>query len=56
MEDFALLAQLRSKDATKPQQIIDQVFHAFDEYSKDVSANRKAKALLLEALDNLARE
>jgi hypothetical protein len=56
MGDVELLAQLRSTDATMALQIIDQVFQALDQYSKDVSAYRKAKGLLLEALDDLARE
>ena len=56
MEDYELLAQLKSHDAARAQQIIDRVFQAFDRYSKDVAAYRAAKALLLGAVDQYSRE
>jgi hypothetical protein len=51
MEDFELLAQLKSHDAARAQKIIARVLQAFDRYSKDVVEYRTAKKLLLEAVD-----
>ena len=51
MEDYELLAQLKSHDAPRAQQIIALVLQAFDKYSKDIATYRKAKNLLLGAVD-----
>ncbi|MCX6144300.1 MAG: DUF4091 domain-containing protein [Ignavibacteriales bacterium] len=51
MEDYELLAQLKSHDAARAQQIIARVLQAFDKYSKDIGAYRAARKLLLEAVD-----
>jgi hypothetical protein len=52
MEDFELLSQLKSRDSLRAQQIIEKVFRAFDQYSKDVLVYRDAKSQLLDALDH----
>ncbi|OGU26425.1 MAG: hypothetical protein A2X66_00075 [Ignavibacteria bacterium GWA2_54_16] len=51
MEDYELLAQLKSHDASRAQQIIAQVLQGFDKYSKDVSKYRATRRLLLDAVD-----
>jgi hypothetical protein len=51
MEDYELLAQLKSHDAARAQQIIARVLQAFDRYSKDIGTYRAARKLLLEAVD-----
>jgi hypothetical protein len=51
MEDYELLAQLKLHDAARAQQIIAQVFQAFDKYSKEIAVYRAARNLLLEAVD-----
>jgi hypothetical protein len=51
MEDFELLSQLKSRNPQRAQQIIEKVFQAFDQYSKDVLVYREAKSQLLDALD-----
>ena len=51
MEDFELLAQLKSKDTASSISVIKQIFRAFDDYSKDVVEYRRTKQLLLESLD-----
>jgi len=56
LEDYELLAQLKSHDAPRAQQIIGKVVQGFDKYSKDVSTYRAAKELLLDAVDEYARE
>jgi hypothetical protein len=56
MEDFELLAQLKSHDAPRAEQIIAQVVQAFDKYSKDVKAYRDARKQLLEAVDGYSKE
>jgi hypothetical protein len=53
MEDYELLARLKSRDAPRAQQIIARVVQGFDKYSKDVTAYRAARKLLLDALDEL---
>jgi Glycoside hydrolase 123, catalytic domain len=50
-EDYELLAQLKSHDGPRAQQIIARVVQGFDKYSKDVAAYRAARELLLEAVD-----
>jgi hypothetical protein len=51
MEDYELLAQLKSHDALRQQQIIARVVQGFDAYSKDIAAYRIARKLLLDAVD-----
>jgi DnaJ-domain-containing protein 1 len=53
MEDFELLSQLKSKNPARAQEIIAEVFQAFDRYSKDVAVYRSAKRSLLVALDGM---
>jgi hypothetical protein len=53
MEDYELLSQLKSKAPDKALSIIEKVFRAFNDYDKDVTNYRKARALLLHALDGL---
>jgi hypothetical protein len=56
MEDYELLAQLKSHDAPRAQQIIAQVLQSFDKYSKDVATYRSARRLLLDAVDKYTQE
>ena len=56
MEDYELLAQLKSHDAARAQQIIARVLQAFDKYNKDIATYRAARKLLLEAVDQNASE
>ena len=56
MEDYELLAQLKSHDAPRARQIIARVLQGFDKYSKDVAAYRTARQLLLDAVDTYTRE
>jgi hypothetical protein len=51
MEDFELLAQLKSHDAPQAQQIIARVVQSFDKYSRYVTTYRTARKLLLDAVD-----
>ncbi len=51
MEDYELLAQLKTHDALRAQQIIALVLQGFDKYSKDVTTYRTARQLLLDAVD-----
>ena len=51
MEDYELLAQVKSHDTARAQQIIARVVQAFDKYSKDIGVYRAARKLLLEAVD-----
>jgi hypothetical protein len=51
MEDYELLAQLKAHDAGRMEQIIGTVLQGFDKYSKEISAYRTAKKLLLDAVD-----
>ena len=51
MEDYELLAQLKAKDARAASAVIQRVFRAFDDYSKDVHEYRSAKRALLTSLD-----
>lgn len=51
MEDFELLAQLKSHDAPQAQQIIARVLQSFDKYSRYVTTYRTARKLLLDAVD-----
>lgn len=53
MEDYELLAQLKSHDSARAQKIIARVLQGFDNYSKDVAAYRMTRRLLLEAVDTL---
>lgn len=55
MEDFELLAQLKSHDAPRAQQIIAGVLQGFDKYSADVGTYRTARKLLLDAVDTYTR-
>ena len=56
MEDYELLAQLKSHDTAQAQQIIALVVQAFDRYSKDVAAYRTAQNLLLDAVDKYTQQ
>ena len=56
MEDYELLAQLKSHDAPRAQQIIARVLQAFDRYSKDIATYRTARNLLLDAVDRYTLE
>ena len=56
MEDYELLAQLKSHDAPRAQQIIAQVLQGFDKYSKDLATYRTARNLLLDAVDTYTQE
>jgi hypothetical protein len=56
MEDYELLAQLKSHDAALAQQIIARVLQSFDKYSKDIGTYREARMLLLEAVDQVTSE
>jgi hypothetical protein len=51
MEDCELLAQLKSHDASRAEQIIAQVVQGFDKYTKDVSTYRATRKQLLDAVD-----
>jgi hypothetical protein len=51
MEDCELLAQLKSRDPARAEQIIGGVVEGFDTYRREVSAYREARRLLLEAVD-----
>jgi hypothetical protein len=55
LEDYELLAQLKSHDPARAQQIIDRVVQGFDKYSKDVASYRAAKDLLLNAVDEFTK-
>jgi hypothetical protein len=55
-EDYELLAQLKSHDAPRAQQIIARVVQGFDKYSTDVASYRTAKTLLLDAVDEYTSE
>jgi hypothetical protein len=52
MEDFELLAQLKKKEAASAETLINRVFRAFDDYSKDVTEYRSTKKMILESLDS----
>jgi hypothetical protein len=56
MEDYELLAQLKSHDPAHAQQIIARVLQSFDKYSKDIDTYRAARKLLLEAVDQYTPE
>jgi hypothetical protein len=56
MEDCELLAQLKSHDAPRAEQIIGEVVQGFDKYSKDVAVYRAAKEQLLDAVDEFTKE
>ena len=56
MEDYELLAQLKSHDAPRAREIIARVVQGFDKYSKDVAAYREARKLLLDAVDTYTQE
>jgi hypothetical protein len=56
LEDYELLAQLKSHDAPRAQQIIARVVQGFDTYSTDVAAYRTARELLLDAVDEYTNE
>jgi hypothetical protein len=51
MEDYELLNQFMKIDSVKTQAIIQKVFQAFDEYSKDINIYREAKHEILTGLD-----
>ncbi len=53
MEDCELLAQLKSHDASRAEQIIAQVVQGFDKYTRDVSTYRAARKQLLDAVDGI---
>ena len=54
IEDFELLAQLKTHDAALAAKVIGSVVQGFDKYSKDVAAYRAAKKALLEAVDTFS--
>ena len=56
LEDYELLAQLKSHDGPRAQRIIARVVQGFDKYSKDVASYRAAKELLLNAVDEYTNE
>jgi len=56
LEDYELLAQLKSHDAPRAQQIIARIVQGFDKYNKNVVAYRTAKKLLLDAVDKYTKE
>ncbi len=56
LEDYELLAQLKSHDAPRAEQIIARVVQGFDKYSKDVAAYRASRELLLNAVDEYTNE
>lgn len=56
MEDYEILAQLKSQNAAQMQQIIGRVVQSFDKYSRNVATYRAAKQLLLEAVDSSLHE
>jgi hypothetical protein len=56
MEDFELLAQLKSHDAPRAEQIVARVVQGFDKYSTDVAEYRTARGLLLDAVDEYTKE
>ena len=56
MEDYEVLAQLKSYDAAQAQQIIGRAVQSFDKYSRNVATYRAAKQLLLETVDSFKHE
>ncbi|HTY35851.1 MAG TPA: DUF4091 domain-containing protein [Bacteroidota bacterium] len=54
MEDYELLAQLKSRDPAAMDAIIGTVVQSFDKYSKDVTVYRMARQRVLDALDSFA--
>lgn len=51
MEDYELLIQLKKKNPALCMEIINSIFKAFDDYSKNVLEYRKAKRKLLDDLN-----
>jgi len=56
MEDYELLAQVKTRNAPRAEQIIARVVQGFDKYSKDVRTYRAARQALLEAADDLTTD
>jgi len=56
MEDYELLAQVKTRNAPGAEQIIARVVQGFDKYSKDVRTYRAARQALLEAADELTTD
>jgi hypothetical protein len=56
LEDYELLAQVKTRDPLRAQEIIERVVQGFDTYSKDVAAYRAARKLLLDAVDEFTTE
>lgn len=55
LEDFELLAQLKSHDPARARAVIAQVLQGFDDYRKDATAYRTARTQLLEAVDGFTK-
>lgn len=49
-EDLALLNRLKAKNRPLADEIIESVFHGYDDYEKSIAAYRSAKKRLLDAL------
>jgi len=56
MEDYELLAQVKSHDASRQQQIIARVVQSFDTYNTDIAAYRAARTMLLDDVDRYTQE
>ena len=56
LEDYELLATLKSHDGPRAQRIIARVVQGFDKYSTDVATYRAARELLLDAVDEYTNE
>ncbi len=56
MEDYELLAQLKSHDAPRQQEIIARVVRSFDDYTTDIAAYRAARMMLLDEVDRYTQE
>ena len=51
LEDYELLSQLKSKNLSAYHEIMNEIFHQYNDYEVDVKKYRKTKELLLHLLD-----
>jgi len=52
LEDYELLSQLKSKNTGAYYEIMDQIFHQYNDYEVDVKKYRKTRELLLRLIDS----